>query len=390
MHYEGHNNLLGIDTHYNFYQDEDKWYLRMIPESSGISYHPDAHVALKYSYKYEDSYTSYWEGYIIADSDSHFIVNQLQYSAYVSQFNNDILKWKPMSSFGTNVVGSVYINTLEGDLVYTAKPTDKNIRVNVSKGVYKVRIFCLSDPDTKYAAKKWSPYSSDFIETGPNLKLVPRVEPIKLINFDVLLHSTPYENDNRASIIEEHDNSKYIVVKEPSQNLIPGYYYDKYRSSYIREDANLIRNIGHYQRRFINQSGASGYYTEHLITGSSGNIIMSGDYMDLTSYEQDTLWNEGYVHPPGFENYDTTALYPQHSTFGNGINVDAITNNPGDLFYNTGENLPAFYTIEYGAVSKNDHTVDRFLYKIELNSEHQTNTPIIDSVKFVINNDQEI
>jgi len=384
VHYQGHSNILTIDTHYRLNQNVDngRWFMNMIPVSSGIVYHPDAHISLKYSYKYEDKYTSYWDGYIVSDEDSTIVINQIFLASY-AEINGTIVP-------GESVVGDIIITTLEGDSVYNASISEQNVSININKGVYHIRIFCLSDKGTTYAAKYWAPHSNKFIETGPSLKIVPRFEPIKMTNFDILLHSTPYENDNRAAIIEDIDNSKYIVVKEPSRNILPGYYYDNYISSYTKNDTNLIRNIGHYKRKYIVHSGISGYYDEHYITGSSGNIVMSGDYLDFNSYTQDNSWNNGYVYPPGHENYDQTILYPQHSTFGSSINIEDNPNNSGHLFYNTGENLPAFYTIEYGTVNKYDKTVDRFLYRIQLNSEHEVNTPVLSSLKFVINEEEEI
>lgn len=383
VHYEGHSNLLTIDTHYHTFQDTGKWYMAMLPISSGTIYHPDAHIKFKYSYKYEDKYTSYWEGYIIADNDSNIIINQVQLAAFMDLSNTTLTK-------SSNVVGLITIQTLTGEPIYDNVLLDKNITIDIAKGIYKIRIFCLSNPTTNYSANYWSPHSNNHLETGPDIRLVPRVEPIKLTDFNILLYSTPYENDNRASIMDDVDGNKYIVVKEPSRNVLPGYYFDKFKKSYIKESNNLIRNIGHYKRDFLYQIGASGYYTEQYITGSSGNIIMSGDYLDFNSYTQDTLWNAGYLYPAGFQNFNPNILYPQHSTFGNGINVEDTVTNKGHLFYNTAENLPAFYTIEYGNVDKHDYTVDRFLYKIQLNSEHETNTPIIQSLKFTINEEEEI
>lgn len=368
--YVNHNNILEVDTHYTIEDNGGKKYMNMLPVGRTNSYLPNAHVYTKYSYKTQDKYSSYWNGYIIADSNSTITIKQ--------HTDNDV-----------SVINKVLIQDLDGKLVSEFTPSDENVPVNITKGVYKLKIFCLTDPFTNYAAKNWSPYSKDFIETGIDLKVVPTIDPVKIIDFDILLHSTTYENDNRAAIIETGDNYKYVVVKEPSKKLMPGYYYDKSKSAYINNAENYIKNIGHYRRRYIQSSGPSGFYIESFITGSKGSIVMSGEYLTEASYVQDNTWNDGSTYPPDFDNYDPNKLYVQHSTYNNPINIEDATNNKGHLFYNTGENLPAFYTINYGIVDRNDPTVDRFLYKIQLNSEHEKNTPILESIKFTINVEEE-
>ncbi len=371
VHYMGHNNILEEDIHYDLVNDwnNSRWIMDLNPCVSTTSYLASQHIHVKYSYKYQDAYTSYWDGYILASSQGKIKIKQSLY------------KNKP-------VVDRVDISTLNGKTVHSDILSEENVVISLEKDTYKIRIFCLSDDNTKYAANEWSPYSRSFIETDTDMKLVPKVLPIKMIDFDILLHSTPYENDNRASIITSHDGSRYVVIKEPSKNILQGYYYNGYYSSYMKDSNHLIRNIGHYKRQFMDPTSASGYLLKEYITGSSGNLIVSGIYGYDTPYTQDLAWNRGHLYPVDFENYDNDKLFTQRYTFGNPIDLEDTPSNKGHLFYNTAENLPEFYTIEYGIVNEYDPTLDRFLYKVQLNSEHETNTPVVDSIKFTINKEE--
>jgi len=377
--YVNHNNVLEVDVHYNLINGDDigtpaisgVWYMDMEQVGTTDSYLPLADVYTKYSYKTQDKYSSYWNGFLVVDNDSSIIVKQ-----HISVDNESI-------------VDKVIIEDLEGKLISESTPTDiENVTIDLSKGMYNIKIFCLSDPTTKYSLNNWSPYDSKYIEAGAGIRIVSSIDAVKIIDFDILIHSTTYENDNRASIIETGDGYKYVVVKEPSKTLIPGYFYDSSKSSYTKTDSELIRNIGHYKRKAITYT-PSGYFIESYITGSKGSIVMSGNYLDRAGYTQDLTWNDGNTYPAGFENNDNSETYAQQYTYGNPINIEDTADNKGHLFYNTSENLPAFYTINYGTVDRYDPTVDRFLYKIRLKSEHKKNSPILESVKFTMNVDEE-
>jgi hypothetical protein len=370
--YVNHNNILQKDTHFNVHligETAPLWYLDMSPGSSATSYLASAHVYAKYSVKSQDLYTSYWDGFILATSDSTVKVKQ----------------YREFYDVGRRIVKKILVEDLDGKKVNEFSPGDENITIPIKKGIFRLKVFCLVDLATKYPVQEWSPYSKNFIETGAEVKIVPRVDPVRLVDFDILLNSTPYENDSRASVIATGDGFKYVVVKEPSKNLVPGYFYDASKSAYVSKEVNLIRNIGHYKRQHLRYPGVSGYWIEEFITGSLGGTVQSGTYLDTDSYLQDISWNNGNTFPAGFDNLIQDSIYPQHYTFGSRINVEDTVANKGHLFYNTSENLPAFYTIRYGVVDRNDPTVDRFLYKIQLNSEHERNTPILEAVKFSIN-----
>ncbi len=371
LHYTGYNNVLQRGTHYDLVLDYSlNWWVDMFKSSTTEAYSPLQNVEFTYSYRTEDRYASYWEGYIIADIAGTLTVQQL------------------IDSDGNNVVNRILIEDTEGIPVYNEIMDDVTEVVPIPKGVYKYKFFCLTDNYTKYAKDNWSPYDTIYVKTSQDMKLVSKIEPLNIVDFDILLHSTSYERDNRASLVDRRDG-KYLVVKEPSLNIMQGYYFHAGKSMYQSIPAYKSRNIGHYQRKFLQRVGATGYYLEEYITGSSGNIVNStvgSHYATMSGYQQDLTWNDGILYPEDFANTDQDKQYAQHSSYGYSLHIDDITTEDrGHLFYNTGENLCDFYTITYGEVDTEDPTVDRFLYKIELNSEHKINTPILESVKFTMN-----
>ena len=117
---------------------------------------------------------------------------------------------------------------------------------------------------------------------------------------------------------------------------------------------------------------------------------MSGIYSDNDTYIADYTWNQGKLYEQDFNNHNPNVLYPVHSTYNNTINVDEYAANKGYIFYNTAENLPAFYTIEYATLNRNTDNVNKFLYRIDLKSEHESYTPTLDSIKFVINSREDV
>jgi len=373
LHYTGYNNILQRGIHYDVVLDYSlNWWVDMWKSQTTESYSPLQNVEFTYSYRTEDKYASYWEGYIITGVDGSLTVHQL------------------VDSDNENIVNRILIEDLEGKSIYNDVMDDVTKIVTIPKGVYRYKFFCQTDNYTKYAKNNWSPYSDQFVKTSSEMKLVSKVEPLNIVDFDILLHSTPYERDDRAALVHKRDG-KYLVVKEPSLNIVQGYYFHAGKSIYQNIPADRSRNIGHYQRKFLQHVGTTGYYLEEYITGSSGNIVNSttGSHYNVTSgYQQDLTWNDGILYPQDFSNTRNDVQYAQHSSYGYSLHIDDVTDEStsrGHLFYNTAENLADFYTITYGEVDTDDPTVDRFLYKIELKSEHKINTPILESVKFTMN-----
>lgn len=372
----------------NFYLDQIRHYnvvgqypsgvlVDMSPIGDDDIYKSQATVSFTYAYNQINNYMSYWDGYIIADEDETKInIIQKKY-------------------FGDNIVERVKIVNVATQEAITISDNDnyiylgdkENLDYTLNRGIYSLRIYCLTDRSGSYPANWWSPNSSEFIEIFGNARIVADVNPMKIVSIETLLYTTTYENDYRCSVITDVDGFQYVVVKEPSKNIIPGYYFDNKRRAYIKNDSHVIRNIGHYKRKYARPSGE--ILLEEYITGSQVNDIVSGNYFDDSTLEVDYAWNKGKLYEPDFKN-TTNGLYRQHSTFGHPINVDETFGiNKGHLFYNTAENLPAFYTIEYGLVDRSDSTINKFLYRIDLKSEHESYTPVLDSVKFIINTNLE-
>lgn len=371
VHYYDHSDMMELDRDYTVsYSDNQIDFSNLITNANFLT---DTHAAFTYSYMIEDEYKSYWEGFILCDEDSEIVFKQIVVD-------------------GDRAISKIIIEDIDGNVVTDSNFQDENKTISINKGTYRLKVFCLSDPIYK-TAKYWNPLTEENIQVLENVRIVSRIDPVRIVDFDVLVHSTPYENDNRAAFVRGADGFKYVVIKEPSKGIIPGYYFDGRGRIYRLNRENRIKNIGHYHRKYLTPSGVSGYQIEEYITGSIDNNVISGlftnDYtFDGSSYSVDETWNNGIIYPPSFSNTHSSKLYIPHHTYGNPIDIED-TSDKGHLFYNTAENLPAFYTIEYDLVDADDPTNDRFLYKIELRSEHQNNTPVVDAVKFVVNADDE-
>lgn len=342
-------------------------------------------IAINYSYNIVNNYLSSWNGYIIVDEDNcQITLNQVKYNG-----KNIVDKYK-IINIETNEV--ITKNNTADNLNYNFLTDSKTITLN--RGMYEFVVYCLTDDNGSFPANWWSPNSSDFIQVIGNARIVPEVKPLRVVSLETLLFSTTYENDYRCSVITDVDELRYVVIKEPSKNSLLGYYFHNTNRAYIKHEDHLDKNLGHYHRKYISPSGILNI--DKYITGSTfeNNTyqIVSGYYYDLNSYITDYQWNKGKVFPQSFVNTNKV-LYPQHTTFGSPINVDDDFNtnviNSGHLFYNTAENLPSFYTITYGQINSTDSSLSNFLYKIELTSESDNLSPVLDYVKFTINTNLE-
>jgi len=382
VHYKDDNLYLDEIRQYKIIKDNDKdVFIDLSPLENSDLLIEDHPLAFEYAYNLIDNYTSYWDGYIIVDDETVDITLKQSY-AYTNQINK------------YNVVNKYKIINVDTDEVITKNDDvnnkdynmlDESVKtITLDRGIYEFKIHCLTEKDNAYPANKWSPNSSDFIKVTGNARIVADIKPLHIVTLETLLYSTTYENDYRCAVITDSDYTNYVIVKEPSKNIVPGYYFDSEGSYYNKLDEHQIQNIGHYKRRWY---GAQTNIIETYYTGSKIDTIMSGYYYDNTSYEVDYKWNKGKTYDQHYKNtYDK--LYPQHSTFGVPINVDEpITNvlNSGYLFHNTSENLPSFYTAEYGLVDRDNVAGNRFLYKIELISEDEQLTPVLDEIEFSIN-----
>ena len=320
---------------------------------------------------------SFWKGFIIVDDNADITIKQSTYT-YDETTADVITKYKIYDVDNDKFITGTDDSSSDYNMM-----NENKVTTNLNRGIYELVIHCITTDDGGAPANNWSPNSSEFLEVIGNAKVVANANSLKTVSLETLLYSTSYEDDMRCAIIDEL-NYSYIVVKEPSKNLVPGYYFNTTKSSYILEKEHMIENIGHYHRKEFDAHGN----IQSFITGSKGTDIISGVYSIDSSYVTDTKWNQGVTYPADFKNSDMSFLYQQHSTFNSDINVDSLditTGNTGHLFYNTAENIPSFYSITYGLIENTDVVLDKFLYKIQLTSEHESLSPMLNNVKFTMN-----
>jgi len=370
--YFGRNDSMIIGTHYDIIKDGADVFIDFTKLKGLESFIVNSKISFTYSYVTPVQYKSYWESFIIVSDDSDITINQ-------STFNYN------------HVIDSITIKNVDTDefVINSELKNTSKLDVTLKRGSYNIKIFCLADDSTKKCVN-WNPYGSSGIKKGKNIRFVADLKPIKIVDFDTLIFNTQYENNNRAAVYDGPDGFKYLVVKEPSKRIVPGYSFNYKTKTYDKITANQIRNTGHFLRAYniIDEENGS-IKSIKYVTGSQGSSVKYGEIGNPSSYNDDTSWNGGSIWPAGFSNDDTDKLYEQHSTYGNPINIDDIENNKGHLFYDTSENLPAFYTIEYELGKLSDPSKNVFMYKIELTSNTNTATPLVSSVRFTINGGSE-
>jgi len=399
VHYDIENLYLDITRQYTVETDETisgvdvGTYVDLSPMWDDETYLPSSKVAFNYAYNEVNKYTSFWKGYVIVEEDSvDLVINQnISDSATAAnkyKYNNrNIVNKYKIVNVATDEVITKNNNTEDSNYSIL---DDTNKVISLDRGIYEMTIHCLTADEGSYPANWWSPNSSEFIHVIGNARIVAEVKPLQIVSLETLLFTTTYDNDFRCGVMTDVDGLQYVVVKEPSKNVIPGYYFNTTSSAYIKKVEHLVQNVGHYKRKWLSPSGVNNINT--YITGSEDSTIMSGVYSDTASYIKDDKWNDGKLYPQDFENSES-GLYPQHSTFGNPLNIDVdystTDTNLGHIFYDTAENLAAFYTINYGLVDRTKTSINKFLYKIELTSEHESLSPMIDSIKFTMNTNLE-
>jgi hypothetical protein len=323
----------------------------------------------------------------------------------------------------------------EGNL-FTIKLSNTNIS---QESHFKIVIYCASDNTTGFCADGWIPYEGTLNKTltvSPGIKIVSRLKPITLVDLSTLIYDTPVNNDSRVAFLEGENGDKFLVVKSPSKDIFPGYYFNSILKKYIEDNSSKNENIGHWIRRGllpIYDSPAVTYIPVNYTTGSDiDGHIYKYDYVTT-----DDTWNDGTTLPE-FPNSSGASLYSHHSTYGYPLNinkeltttlrldfgsvdprapsssgfvgsndwiawvqktysddyiswndhgfVETTDTNRGFLFYDTAENLPAFYSITYKLSKGSSELNKRFLYKLELVSDDDKNsTPVVKSVRFTIN-----
>lgn len=393
-----------------------------------------------YNYRIKNRYASTWVGYAIVSPG----------------VGDDIIIRNPKiwNKKDFDIIGSVTIEDLDRGGVIVAEEGDGLIRFNLdasdstSNRHFKITMNCASDEETGFSARYASPQglnwipseSRGFITIPAGIRIVPRLEPIKVVDLSTLIYDTPMTNDRRCAITEESSGEKYLVVKSPSKDVFPGYYFNSIERVYETNPYVFIENKSHYIRRTATNESGDVYFT----TGSSGSLVVD------PWLQTDTTWNNGQTLGE-YPNTVSTVYYTNHTTYGYPVNIDdssslvwydvlysgdldlrcpdiasgrvgspewtgwigateysdnlneylstpsylgykrcqvrgdSITNK-GYLFYNTGENLPAYYSISYRTIQQESDINSRFLYKLELTSDGSRRVaPRVRSIRFKVN-----
>jgi hypothetical protein len=383
---------------------------------------------MKYSYKVKNNFLSTWTSFAIVNQEA----------------NNPSINIPNRLIYGTNkyIIDSYTIKDLDTDQILEEESsTINNIEFKFPKksteGHYKITLFCGSNSYNGFCANNWVPFVGDQngdIQIGDGVKMVNKITPINIVGFDTLLYDSSFGLE-RAAIINEA-NERYIVVKVPNKDNLPGYYFNSIDKKY----ETLVDKLYDNKNNWIRQN-FSGYFT----TGSSGlyvfkkNVNTSG--LNWSAGDKNYNWNGGATLKD-LSNYNLNRIFDFHSTYGYSINledsdnqtirlytddidprapkssgvvgstewiewyldsiyyesdddtwfdykyVDALVENRGFLFYNTAENLPSYYSISYRLSSGTDDTNNRFLYKIVLNSNEKGSlVPKVRSIRFMVNED---
>lgn len=404
---------------------------------------------ITYSYKERNRYQSTWTGYAIVSSANR--------ESSISIPNINIYNKKDVP-----IINKIVVEDLDDGTIETIEATDDIFIVPFSKTPedrmakhYKLTIFCASDESTGFSAlydkdTRWIPFSSpkrSTINVDNGIKIVPNLSPLKIVDLASLVYDSSIYNSRKAALYSNLSNERFIVVRQPSKDIFPGYYFDSIKKQYKESVAvTKIPNKGHWIRQSIDNNFDVFTYT----TGSSGinpgKIYNTAE--DAANGIVDSTWNNGSCLTK-YPNMSGGVYFPLHSTYGYPINIDdsarryendtvfegdvdhraptlkegyvgssenlawlysnypaqysgyiikknsygrgfysydADVDNKGFLYYNTAENLPSYYSISYKVIKEEQDNDSRFLYKLVLNGDNDTNlNPIVKSIKFKIN-----
>lgn len=440
------------DSNLVFDQDEDFVVTRNISGSiTGISLSPlvDNYPYLTpsgnsfdytYNYRIKNRYVSTWTGFAIVSPGAEGEIT----------FDNPNIHGKQLK-----ILKSVVAEDLDDGGIIEAESLGDNLKlvldassVSANKH-FKITIYCASDENTGFSARYGSSASTHWvpsvergvISVGPSIKLVSRLDRLRVVDISSLLYDTPMNNDKRCALISNAYGEKILVAKTPSKDIFPGHYFDNLKRQYSYDPRVNIKNNGHWIRRGFTPADGIITYT----TGSASGKVY--DPWDI----QDTTWNNGYLLGE-FPNTVESGIYPNHTTYGHPINIDAaaeifyraflvdgdfdlraplisqslvgsdewkewITSSPtlsgdydnylgnkafsgsvgfyyvreniinrGFLYYLTAENLPTFYSISFRTSDEVSNLNKRFLYKLELSSDGQSKlAPKIRAINFRAN-----
>lgn len=289
------------------------------------------------------------------------------------------------------------------------------------------------------------------ITVSPGIKIVSNLHPLKITTMGDMVNN-PSLALSKAALYSTLNNDKYIVVKQPSKRFFPGYYFNETQKEYKEYKYAKIPNRGHWIRRgyasdfskdIVYTTGSSGvnpgslYITSTLaISGvrdntwnngsclikypnTSGNVFYPvhttfGYPINIDASETQTvnevfydgdidpraptiekgyvgstqhlLWLSGYSLSQ-FTSYNSNNAY-NNNQGGLYSVTNEIVDNKGFLYYNTGENLPEYYSISYKVLEDEQDNDSRFLYKLIVSSNEDSDVkPVIRSIRFIANED---
>ena len=396
----------------------------------------------KYKYRVKNEYLSTWTAFVIVSAGASNPSIQLSNIYIEGSKGVKLIDKIDIEDLNTGVIKTYLEDSSRFNIVFPSNQQNKG------DSHYKITIYCMSDTSTGFCANNWVPFEASK-DNNPNItvsslvKIVQKLNPLKIVDISDLIYDTPMNNDNRAALITMENDEKFLVVKIPSKDTFPGYRFDSLSRTYLTNSKYMIENFGHWIRKSIVNirdpfigAPEDGYLTldqEFLYTtGSSGLVVY-----DASDFVPDITWNDGQTLKD-YPNTFRSGFYPYHSTIGYPINIDIsetstytlyqdsidpraqytsgvvgstnwinwITENSisdygqlvrygqitvtdpnrGFLFYSTAENLPSFYSISYRTVKSIDDTNSRFLYKLQLTSDDVGSlVPKVRSIRFKIN-----
>ena len=179
------------------------------------------------------------------------------------------------------------------------------------------------------------------------------------VDINVLLNETNIEDDTKYALIDDVDNSKYLVVKKPHYISFP------------TDTKSMINNL-HFTRTYWD------YLSSKFITFTTGTNGNTG------SSPNDIITNLPISDRP--PNTNANVSYPNITTYGKQVNV-IDPGSSGFLFWDTAENLQMVYDITY-SIASNGQAADRIFMKAELKATDVNLTPVLNSYSIIINNKQ--
>lgn len=385
---------------------------------------------ISFNYRVKNQYLSTWVAFAIVAP---------KVDITVSVTNRD-----SFDQPGFPIIDSILIEDIDNKTSSTlSDPNTITMKFNRlasnTEGHFKITMFCMSDSVTGFCAKTdpttyFVPKTNMTISAG-GIRFVSKLDPLVVCSLPSLIYDTASNNDRKCALIEDSIGEKYLVVKKPSKENFPGYYFDNSNLAYHFDSSNQIKNKGHYVRQmWLNNSKIT------FTTGSWKESVLEPVNNDV-----DLTWNHGATTYDNTYQSDTFPVYyyPLHSTYGHGINLDPITTifegtlYTGDidprapnnqkaivgspawsgwidsvyldsytstsiphhydvsatevpsrrfLFYPTAENLPAFYSISYSTSPPQGDLASRFLYKLELDSDGTSQlVPKVRAIRFEVN-----